>query len=257
MKMSGSRLKGKTVLVTGAATGVGRATARAAAAEGANVALADLDVEGLLLLKAELEASGAGVVLAPGDITDALVSRALVDQAEAAFGRVDVLVNNVGVIVLKSLEDTTKQDFDFLMSVNCYSHLLAIQSAVPAMRRSGGGSIVNVASVGALVALPNVSAYCPSKSAVVGLTRAAAAEFSPLIRVNAVCPGGVATEMSRVHLESFDDKEAATKKLTGRQMLPRYAQPEEIASVIVFLASDESSFMTGAIVAADAGHSAW
>jgi NAD(P)-dependent dehydrogenase (short-subunit alcohol dehydrogenase family) len=167
------------------------------------------------------------------------------------------LVNNVGIIILKSLEDTTRDDFDRMMSVNCYSHLAAIQAVVPAMRRAGGGSIVNVASVGALVALPNVSMYCPSKSAVLGLTRAAAAEFSPDIRVNAVCPGGTATEMSRIHLESFDDKEAATKKLTGRQMIARYAQPEEIASVIVFLASDESSFMTGATVAAEGGHSAW
>jgi NAD(P)-dependent dehydrogenase (short-subunit alcohol dehydrogenase family) len=255
--MTGTRLSAKTVLVTGAATGVGRATARAAAAQGANLALADLNLEGLVALKEELEATGAGVVLAPGDITDKEVSLALVAHAESAFGRVDVLVNNVGIIVLKSLEETTKADFDALMGVNCYSHLLAIQSVVPAMRRSGGGSVVNVASVGALVALPNVSAYCPSKSAVVGLTRAAAAEFAPTIRVNAVCPGGVSTEMSRVHLESFEDKEAASKMLTGRQMLPRYAQPEEIASVIIFLASDESSFMTGAIVAADAGHSAW
>lgn len=255
--MSGSRLSERTVLVTGAATGVGRATARAAASEGANVALADLDAEGLEALKEELTALGGGVVIVPGDVTDDQVSRALVGEAESAFGRVDVLVNNVGILILKSLEETTKADFDALMGVNCYSHLLAIQSAAPAMRRAGGGSIVNVASVGALVALPNVSAYCPSKSAVLGLTRAAAAEFAPTIRVNAVCPGGVATEMSRVHLESFEDKEAATKMLTGRQMLPRYAQPEEIASVIIFLASDESSFMTGAVVAADAGHSAW
>jgi NAD(P)-dependent dehydrogenase (short-subunit alcohol dehydrogenase family) len=185
------------------------------------------------------------------------VSRDLVAKAEAEFGHVDALANNVGILIMTSLEETTREDFDRLMSVNCYSHLLAMQAAVPAMRRSGGGSIVNVASVGALVALPNVSAYCPSKSAVLGLTRAAAAEFAPAIRVNAVCPGGVATDMSRVHLESFEDKEAAIKMLTGRQMLPRYAKPEEIAAVILFLLSDESSFMTGATVAAEGGHTAW
>jgi NAD(P)-dependent dehydrogenase (short-subunit alcohol dehydrogenase family) len=125
------------------------------------------------------------------------------------------------------------------------------------MRRAGGGAIVNVASVGALVALPNVSAYCPSKSAVVGLTRAAAAEFAPDIRCNAVCPGGIDTDMARGHLASFEDKEAAQRKLTGRQMLPRYARPDEIAAVIAFLASDDASFVTGAVIAADAGHSAW
>jgi NAD(P)-dependent dehydrogenase (short-subunit alcohol dehydrogenase family) len=177
--------------------------------------------------------------------------------AEDTFPTVDALVNNVGILILKSLEETTREDFDSVMSVNCYSHLLTMQAALPALRRAGGGSIVNVASVGAFVALPNVSAYCPSKSAVLGLTRAAAAEFAPDIRVNAVCPGGVDTDMSRGHMESFEDKVAATKKLTGRQMLPRYAQPEEIAEVICFLASDAASFMTGAMVAVDGGHTAW
>jgi 3alpha(or 20beta)-hydroxysteroid dehydrogenase len=255
--MSGLRLAGKTILVNGAATGVGRATARMAAVEGANLALTDLNGEGLELVAQELRSAGAGVVTVVGDSVDGQVPQELVALAESKFGYLNALVNNVGIIILKSLEDTTRDDFDRMMSVNCYSHLAAIQAVVPAMRRAGGGSIVNVASVGALVALPNVSMYCPSKSAVLGLTRAAAAEFSPDIRVNAVCPGGTATEMSRIHLESFDDKEAATKKLTGRQMIARYAQPEEIASVIVFLASDESSFMTGATVAAEGGHSAW
>jgi NAD(P)-dependent dehydrogenase (short-subunit alcohol dehydrogenase family) len=255
--MSESRLGAKTVLVSGAATGVGRATARLAAAQGANLGLTDVNAEGLQVLAEELRGLGTGVVVASGDITDAQVSRDLVAKAEAEFGHVDALANNVGILIMTSLEETTREDFDRLMSVNCYSHLLAMQAAVPAMRRSGGGSIVNVASVGALVALPNVSAYCPSKSAVLGLTRAAAAEFAPAIRVNAVCPGGVATDMSRVHLESFEDKEAAIKMLTGRQMLPRYAKPEEIAAVILFLLSDESSFMTGATVAAEGGHTAW
>jgi NAD(P)-dependent dehydrogenase (short-subunit alcohol dehydrogenase family) len=135
--------------------------------------------------------------------------------------------------------------------------LLAIQRVVPEMRRTGGGSIINVASIGALVALPNVSAYCPSKSAVIGLTRAAAAEFAPDVRVNVICPGGVATPMSDAHLESFEDKEAATRQLTGRQLIKRYARPEEIANVAVFLASDEASFMTGAVVPVEAGHTAW
>jgi cyclopentanol dehydrogenase len=255
--MSVPRLQGKTVLVTGAATGIGRATALMAASEGANVGLTDMNAAGLGVLVGELTAKGVGVVSLAGDITEATVSQQLVALAEEAFGRVDVLVNNVGIVILKSLEETSREDFDNLMSVNCYSQLVSMQAAVPAMRRCGGGSIINVASVGAFVALPNVSAYCPSKSAVLGLTRAAAAEFAPDIRVNAVCPGGVATDMSRIHMDSFEDKEAATKKLTGRQMMPRYGQPEEIAGVIVFLASDASSFMTGASVAADGGHSAW
>jgi NAD(P)-dependent dehydrogenase (short-subunit alcohol dehydrogenase family) len=254
--MSG-RFAGKVVLVTGAGAGVGRATARRLAGEGARLALTDVRADPLREAADEARAAGAEVTEVVGDVTDPATTRELAAAAETAFGRVDVLVNNVGVLVLTSLLDTTAEDFDRLMRVNCYSHLLAIQAAVPAMRRGGGGSIVNVASVGALVALPNVSAYCPSKSAVLGLTRAAAAELAPDIRVNAVCPGGVDTEMSRVHLLSFEDQEAAARKLTGRQMIPRYAQPAEIAAVIAFLASDDASFVTGATVAADAGHSAW
>lgn len=255
--MEAQRMLGKTVLVTGAATGIGRASALLAADEGANVGLTDLNGAGLEELSGELRAKGTGVVTVVGDILDPETSRRLVAEAESAFGHVDVLVNNVGILIMKSLEETTRDDFEALLNVNCYSHLLAMQAAVPAMRRAGAGAIVNVASIGALVALPNVSAYCPSKSAVLGLTRAAAAEFAPNIRVNAVCPGGVMTEMSRVHLESFQDQEAAMKKLTGRQMIPRYARPEEIANVIMFVASDAASFMTGATVAAEAGHSAW
>jgi NAD(P)-dependent dehydrogenase (short-subunit alcohol dehydrogenase family) len=251
------RFEGRTALVTGAATGVGRAVAERLAEEGARLALTDIQREPLEALAAKLGAAGTEVVTVDGDIVDPAVSRDLVAAAEREFGRVDVLVNNVGIVVLKSLEQTTAEDFDRLMRVNCYSHLLAMQATVPAMRRAGGGSIVNVASVGALVALPNVSAYCPSKSAVVGLTRSAAAEFAPVVRCNAVCPGGVDTEMARIHLESFEDKQAAQRKLTGRQMLPRYARPEEIAAVIAFLASDDASFVTGAVYAADAGHSAW
>jgi NAD(P)-dependent dehydrogenase (short-subunit alcohol dehydrogenase family) len=255
--MSQGRLEGRVALVTGAATGVGAATARRFAAEGANLALTDLQSGPLEALAEDLRGGGTGVVTAVGDVVDPELTVLLVADAEATLGRLSILVNNVGALILKSLEETTTEDFDRLMHVNCYSHLAAIQAAVPAMRRAGGGSIVNLASVGAFLALPNVSAYCPSKSAVLGLTRAAAAEFAPHIRVNAVCPGGVDTDMSRKHLLSFEDKEAASRKLTGRQMQRRYARPEEIASVIAFLASDDSSFMTGAAVAADAGHSAW
>lgn len=255
--MMQGRMAGKVAVITGAATGVGRATALRLAAEGARLALADRQAQPLADLAAGLEAEGTETVRVAGDVAEPGVVADLVDQAEQRFGTVDTLVNNVGILVLKALMDTTYDDFDRLMKVNCYAHLLAIQAAAPAMRRAGGGSVVNVASVGALVALPNVSAYCPSKSAVLGLTRAAAAELAPDIRVNAVCPGGIDTDMARTHLQSFDDKEAAIKKLTGRQMLPRYGQPAEIANVILFLASDESSFVTGAAYAADAGHSAW
>jgi NAD(P)-dependent dehydrogenase (short-subunit alcohol dehydrogenase family) len=251
------RMDGKVGLVTGAGSGIGRATAVRLATEGAQVGITDIDVEGLLATAAAVEAVGGTVVSVSGDIVNPATVDELVTLAVERFGQVDALVNNVGILILKSLLDTTPDDFDRLLRVNCLSHLIAIQRVVPEMRRTGAGSIVNVASVGALLALPNVSAYCASKSAVLGLTRSAAYEFAPEIRVNALCPGGVDTPMSRVHLESFEDKEKASALLTGRQLLHRYAEPDEIAKVAVFLVSDEASFMTGAVVPVEAGHSSW
>ncbi|MFE2427806.1 SDR family NAD(P)-dependent oxidoreductase [Streptomyces sp. NPDC059373] len=252
-----TRLTGKTALITGAGSGIGRAMAHKFAAEGAGLGLTDLDPVALEETVTQVRAAGAKAAAVAGDIVDPATMDELVASAVRDFGRIDVLVNNVGILIMKSLADTTPEDFDHLMHVNCLSQLIAIQRAVPEMRRSGGGSIINVASVGGLLALPNVSAYCPSKSAVIGLTRAAAAEFAPEIRINAICPGGVDTPMAQNHLASFEDKEAAIKQLTGRQLLKRYARPEEIANVAAFLASDEASFMTGAIVPVEAGHSAW
>jgi len=254
-------LTGKVALITGAGSGIGRAAAARFAAAGARVGLTDIDEKGLAETAAELPDDA--VVSVAGDVVDPATMDELTTAAVARFGRVDALFNNVGILIMKSLLDTTAADFDRLMHVNCLSQLVAMQRVVPEMRHkkgggeAGGGSVINVSSVGGLVALPNVSAYCPSKSAVIGLTRAAAAEFAPDIRVNAICPGGVSTPMSDAHLESFDDKEAAMRLLTGRQLIKRYARPDEIASVAVFLASDEASFMTGAVVPVEAGHTAW
>ena len=250
-----TELAGKIALITGAGSGIGRAAARLFAEAGARVGITDIDGEALAATAASLPQEAT--VSAVGDIVDPATIDELTTAAVTRFGRVDVLFNNVGVLILKSLLDTTRADFDRLMHVNCLSYLITMQRVVPEMRRAGGGSVINVSSVGGLVALPNVSAYCPSKSAVIGLTRAAAAEFAPDVRVNAICPGGVSTPMSAAHLESFADKEAATKQLTGRQLIKRYARPEEIASVAVFLASDQASFMTGAVVPVEAGHTAW
>lgn len=250
------RLEGKVAVVSGAGSGIGREISLKLVEEGAKVGLMDIDAKGLAETEAEVKKIGGDVISVVGDVVDPATVDELVTKLVAAFGKVDVLVNNVGILILKSLLETTADDFDRLMRVNALSHLVAMQRVVPEMRKVGHGSIVNVASIGALVSLPNVSAYCASKSAVLGLTRSAAAEFAPDIRVNVVCPGGVDTPMAQNHLKSFEDKEAAIAMLTGRQLMHRYARPREIANVIAFLASDEASFMTGAVVPVEAGHSA-
>ncbi len=251
-----ARLDGKVVLVTGAAGGLGRATAVRCAAEGARLAITDIDAAGLAETAAQIGA--AATVSCVGDITDAATIDRLATDAVGAFGAIHGLCNVAGILGAGGpLESYKPADFDRIMHVNCMSHLLAIQRVVPEMRRSGGGSIVNVASVGALVALPFMAVYCASKAAVLGLTRAVALEVGPDIRCNAICPGGIDTPMAGNFLAQFPDRDEMVGKLVGRQIIKRFAKPEELAEMLLFLVSDEASFVTGSVIAAEAGHTAW
>lgn len=252
-----NRLKGKTIAITGAAGGLGRATALLMAAEGASLALTDIDAAGLAATVAAAQAAGAAVVACVGDVTLAATHADWVARAQAQFGALHGLCNVAGVLGAPGLDAATPAAFDHVMHVNCLAQLLSIQQAAPLLRESAG-AIVNVASIGALVALPMMSLYCASKAAVLGLTRAVAAELAPLVRCNAVCPGGIDTPMSRGLIASVPEahRDELLAQLTGRQLIRRFAQPEEIARTLLFLVSDESSFITGAVLAADGGHSA-
>lgn len=252
-----TRLKDKVVVVTGAAGGLGRATAVRCAAEGARLALTDHDETGLAATVAAL-GSAAPVIAIAGDVTSATTHDCLIAAATERFGVIHGLCNVAGVLGAGGpIESCTPAAFDRVMHVNCLAQLLAIQRVVPAMRKAGGGSIVNVASVGALVALPYMTAYCASKAAVLGLTRAVALELAPDIRCNALCPGGIDTPMAQNFLAQFPNREEMVGKLVGRQLLKRFAAPEEIAEAVLFLVSDESSFITGGVLPAEAGHTAW
>ena len=191
-----------------------------------------------------------------GDIVDPATIDALATALIERFGRIDSLVNNAGIVIAKPLVEHTVEDFERLMQINVLSYLLTTQRVVGDMQRAGRGSIVNISSIGGLVGLAGVGVYCASKAAVIGLTRSTAFELAPDIRCNAICPGGVDTPMSWEHLSTFEDREEALRITVGRQMIKRHAQPREIAEAILFLASDESSFMTGAAVPVEAGHSA-
>ncbi|ROZ52921.1 SDR family oxidoreductase [Rhodococcus sp. WS1] len=252
-----TRLENAVTIVTGAGGGVGRAAALRLAEEGSRLGLTDLDGPALSETVALVRDTGGQVVSETGDIVSERTIDALTTKVLDNYGRVDGLVNNAGIVIAKPILDHTVADFDRLMHVNAMACLVTAKRVVPEMLKSGGGSVVNVASIGALAAIPLVGVYCASKAAVVGFTRSLALEHAPGIRANAICPGGIETEMAEEHIKSFSTREEAIATLAGRQMLKRYADPREIADVIVFLVSAESSFMTGAVVPVEGGWTAW
>jgi NAD(P)-dependent dehydrogenase (short-subunit alcohol dehydrogenase family) len=180
------------------------------------------------------------------------------EHAEGRFGAIHILVNNAGVVLAKSMLDTTEEEWDRVLTVNLKGAWLCARAAVPGMRRSGGGAIVNVASNAGLVGFPDAAAYCASKGGLSHLTKAMALDCARFgIRVNAVCPGHTRTAMADAFVRAHPDPDAFLEDFVGRQHpLGRMAEPEEVARCIRFLASDESSFVTGAVLAVDGGFTA-
>ena len=249
----------KSVLITGAGGGLGRAAALQFARQGSRLALTDQDTGTLDATVAQVRALGAAVLAHAGDITQPTTSQMLMKLIGEKFGTLDGVCNVAGVLSSGSLEDATVVEFDRAMHINCLAQLLVIQHALPLLRQSKRASIVNVASIGALTALPMMAVYCASKAAVVGLTRAAAAELAPHIRCNAICPGGIDTPMSQTLLAGLSaaERDVMLPRLTGRQLIKRFATAAEIAAALVFLIGDESTFITGAVIPVDGGVTAW
>jgi NAD(P)-dependent dehydrogenase (short-subunit alcohol dehydrogenase family) len=227
---------------------------------GARLALTDMDADGLSQTAERLNRSAAPrPILHVGDIASPETSAELVKMALGEWGGLDSICNIAGMLGDSALRDITLEKFQRIMSVNCTAQLLLVQAALSALEKSPAASIVNVASVGAMLALPYMAAYCASKAAVLGLTRAMATELGPRIRCNAICAGGIDSNMSRGLLAHFapEDQPELLAKLVGRQIIKRFATPEEIAGIIAFLVSDAASFITGAIIPVDGGHTAW
>jgi len=242
------RLDGKVALITGAARGQGEAEARLFVQEGAQVVLGDVLDELGAKVAADLGPNRA--VYLHLDVTQPAEWTAAVQTATDRFGRLDILVNNAGILKLGMVESMPLDDYLAVINVNQVGCFLGMQAAIPALRAAGGGSIVNTSSTSGFVGLPGLSAYTASKFAVRGMTKVAAQELGrDGIRVNSVHPGGVDTHMTR--LPEFGDVDSAAMFAT--LPIPRVGQPDEVAKLMLFLASDDSSYCTGAEFIIDGG----
>ena len=249
-----SRLAGKVAVVTGAGRGIGRAVALAFAAEGAVVVAANRNREEGEAVVAEIRDAGGEAAFIATDVCRPEDCERLVAETESRFGRVDVLCNNAGVGVLRSVVDTTAEQYDNIMDTNVRGIFWLCKYAIPAMVERGSGSIINMASVAGFVGFANDAAYCASKGALVMLTRQVALDYAAKgVRVNAICPGFIETEQLVEYCAQQPDPEAALAVCEEAHPMGRVGRPEEVAAVAVFLASEESSFVTGASLVVDGG----
>ena len=245
------RLEGKRAVVTGAGAGIGRFIALRLASEGASVALADVDEEALEKVASEIEGE---TLVRRTDVTRAAEVEALIASALEAWGGLDVMVNNAGVGVAATVVSTTEEDYERVMDVCVRGTLLGMKYAVPAIRDSGGGSVINMSSVAALVGITDRAVYSAAKGAILSMTRAAAIDHvSEGVRVNCIAPGTVDTPWVSRITAGYDDPEEARANMKARQPHGRLVSPEEIAAMAAYLASDEAASCIGACMVVDGG----
>jgi 3-oxoacyl-[acyl-carrier protein] reductase len=244
-------LEGKTALVTGAATGIGRAIAVALAAAGAHIAVNHLGraAEARQVVK-EMAARGASAIEVEADVTKAAKVERMVNKVRDALGPIDILVNNAGVILEKPFLETTEEDWDFVVDTDLKAVFLCSRAVLPGMVERGSGVLINIASELGFLGRERYGPYCAAKAGVIGLTRAMAREFAPAIRVNAIAPGPINTPM--LSLENM-----SAEVLERERAIParRVGEPEEIAGTALFLASDLASFYYGQVLSPNGG--AW
>ena len=248
------RLEGKVAIITGGARGQGATEARMFAQEGARVVIGDIRDEQGMQVEAEIRELGGEAVYLHLDVTSADDWQQAVDNAEQRFGKVDVLVNNAAIVLRKNIEETTADDWDNIMEINAKGVFLGTKAVIPAMRRAGGGSIINISSISGLVAV-GPPAYIATKGAVRLFTKSTAIQYAAEnIRANSIHPGSVDTDMRREGIGASTPEEIQER--IDQIPLGRVGTTEDIAYGVMFLASDESSFMTGSEVVIDGGYTA-
>lgn len=246
-------LANKVALVTGGASGIGRATAILFAQEGASVAIADINASQGQSAVAEIEAAGGKAIFIPCNVTRAADCQAAVEKTVATFGGLDILFNNAGIIRRADVIGTTEDEWDQVMAVNVKSIFLMSKYAIPHMQKNGG-SIINTSSGWGLKGGGNAVSYCASKGAVTNMTRAMAIDHGKYnIRVNSICPGDTDTPMLRNEAKQLGQPENEFMAEAAMRPLRRYAQPVEIAQAVLYLASDAASYVTGAALIIDGG----
>jgi NAD(P)-dependent dehydrogenase (short-subunit alcohol dehydrogenase family) len=252
------RLQGKIAVITGAGSGMGLAMATRFAAEGAAVVAGDWNVARLDQAVANIRDNGGTILGAQGNIADRATAESLVDLAVSTHGRIDVLVNNAGVMdYMQGIGELSEEVWRRVLGINLEGPLYTMRRAVPQMVKQGGGSIVNIASTAGIEGGAAGAAYTASKHGLVGLTRNTAWMYAKQgIRCNAICPGGTQTNIAETMPQERLDVAGATRAGAYASLIPAVLQPEDIAALALFLASDESRYINGAIIPADAGWTA-
>ena len=246
------RLKGKIGIVTGAGSGIGRACAIALAREGACVVLSGRRKDRIEEVAREI---GDRAFAIAADVSRTSELNHLLDQTVSRFGALNFLVNNAGILTVGNAEQITEEQWDHLFNVNVRSVWLLSRGALPHMRKAGGGSIINIASTLGIVGARNRAAYAPSKGAVILLTKSMAVDHGhENIRVNAICPSFVETELTAALMAQVPDPATARRERTASHPIGRLGRPEDVAGLAVYLASDESSWTTGAALPVDGGY---